>query len=154
MHASDLSQVLAIERSSFSDPWPEFAFLQALTSSNCYARVARSGDLVVGYLIGYVNGPEMHIANVAVKLEARGQGIGRRLMIDLLTSREFRCKYALLDVRESNAVAIALYESLGFAAVGRRVGYYRRPVEDAIVMRRPMPGTEPSKEPPKPTLPS
>jgi ribosomal-protein-alanine N-acetyltransferase len=142
MLASDIGQVMTIERASFSDPWPEFAFLQAMNSSSCYARAARAGELVIGYLIGHINGPELHIANVAVRPEARGRGIGRRLMMDVLTTRALRCSYAVLDVRESNEVAIRLYRQLGFEQIGRRPGYYRYPTEDALVMRRSLPAAD------------
>ena len=142
MLPSDLGQIMTIERSSFSDPWPEFAFMQALAGSSCYARVVRTGELVVGYLIGYVNGPELHIANVAVRPEARGRGIGKRLMMDVLTTQVLKCSYAVLDVRESNEVAIGLYRRLGFEEIGRRPGYYRYPTEDALVMRRSLPASD------------
>jgi ribosomal-protein-alanine N-acetyltransferase len=48
-----------------------------------------------------------------------------------------------LEVRDSNAAARALYLSRGFSEVGRRRSYYRRPVEDAVVMRRPLDGAAP-----------
>ncbi len=136
---SDLSEVLAIENVCFSDPWPEFAFLQALASSSCYLRIVRKNGRVIGYLIGYMTGPEIHIANVAVSPRFRRQGVAKQLLFDVLGNTDIGCTYAILDVRESNDPAIRLYRSLGFRMIGRRPRYYRHPVEDALVMRIEMP---------------
>lgn len=137
---SDLSQVLAIEKVCFSDPWPEFAFLQALASSSCYTRVARKDGQVSGYLIGYVTGSEIHIANVAVSPQFRRQGVATQLLSDVLQNSGLGCTRAILDVRETNEPAINLYQRLGFRMIGRRPHYYRHPVEDALVMGLEMPG--------------
>ncbi len=132
---SDLPEVLAIENACFSDPWPEFAFLQGLASSSCYSRVARKNGRVIGYLIGYVTGSEIHIANVAVSPRFRRRGIAKQLLLDVLGNTGLGCTHAILDVRESNQPAIKLYQGLGFRTIGRRPRYYRHPVEDALVMR-------------------
>jgi len=136
---SDLPEVLAIENVCFSDPWPEFAFLQGLASSSCYCRVARKDGRVVGYLIGYMTGTEIHIANVAVSPLFRRQGVAKDLLLDVLQNTGLGRTHAILDVRESNRGAIKLYHGLGFRLVGRRPHYYRHPVEDALVMRIEMP---------------
>lgn len=139
MTFADLPQVMALEAASFSDPWPEVAFVQAIASARCHAIVVRSTEeRVLGFLIGYVDGPELHIADLAVSPDHRRCGIGRILMRDVLGDTSLRCSSAVLDVRESNRAAIKLYESLGFRLVGRRPGYYRHPVEDALVMRAPI----------------
>lgn len=136
---SDLPEVLAIENVCFSDPWPEFAFLQSLGSSSCYSRVAKRDGHVIGYIIGYMTGSEIHIANVAVSPDARRQGVATELLYNVLENMELGCNRAILDVRESNKPAIRLYEGLGFRVIGRRPRYYRHPVEDALVMRIEMP---------------
>ncbi len=79
---------------------------------------------------------EGEILNLAVAPRGRRRGLGRALVrgvLDALTSRAARAIY--LEVRESNAPARALYAAHGFREVGRRKQYYRRPVEDAIVLR-------------------
>jgi [ribosomal protein S18]-alanine N-acetyltransferase len=69
--------------------------------------------------------------------EVRGQGVGARLLDDALAAaRRNGATAAYLEVRDSNAAARALYASRGFEQVGRRRNYYRKPVEDALVMRR------------------
>jgi ribosomal-protein-alanine N-acetyltransferase len=68
--------------------------------------------------------------------DQRGRGVGRALaerLIAVLAAHGVATVY--LEVRESNAVARRLYGRLGFAEVGRRAKYYRRPVEDAVVLR-------------------
>ncbi|HXK60336.1 MAG TPA: ribosomal protein S18-alanine N-acetyltransferase [Acidobacteriota bacterium] len=136
MTFADLPEVLAIERASFSDPWPESAFMQGLSCTTCYSRVSRTDGHISGYLIAYLNGPELHIANIAVSPAFRRQGVAKKLLGDALHNSNLGCTRAVLDVRESNYSAINLYLGLGFTLAGRRPRYYRRPVEDALVMRK------------------
>src|SRR3712207_1359794 len=100
-----------------------------------YTTLFRS--LVVGYVVAWFAGGEGEIANVAVAPLARGRGIGGQLLDAAIAAAADHGAEALyLDVRESNARARALYDSRGFVEVGRRRRYYRRPDEDAIVLRR------------------
>ena len=75
--------------------------------------------------------------NLAVRPEARRQGLGRRLM-EALWARlmELGDESLTLEVRASNTPAIALYEGLGFVQVGRRPRYYEKPREDALILRK------------------
>lgn len=94
------------------------------------------GD-VVGYVVAWLVVDEAEVANVAVAPEVRGRGVGARLLDDALAAaRDRGAAVAYLEVRDSNAAARALYASRGFEQVGRRRNYYRKPVEDALVMRR------------------
>jgi len=98
--------------------------------------VAVAGDEVAGYAIAHAAADEGEILNLGVAPSHRRQGIGVELvraMMDALRARGARAVY--LEVRDSNAAARALYERLGFREVGRRSRYYRRPVEDAILLR-------------------
>ena len=98
--------------------------------------VAETKDRVVGYVVALDAADEGEILNVAVAPDVRRGGIGRALVqavIAALAERGVRQIY--LEVRESNAGARVMYGALGFQEVGRRRGYYRRPVEDAIVLR-------------------
>jgi ribosomal-protein-alanine N-acetyltransferase len=79
---------------------------------------------------------EGEIGNVAVDPEMRGRGVGSVLLESaLLEGRRRRATQIFLEVRESNHVAREMYASHGFVSVGRRRHYYRRPVEDALVLR-------------------
>jgi ribosomal-protein-alanine N-acetyltransferase len=141
-----LTQVASIENACFSDPWSETSFRQALENPGVFFRVATEGadGAVVGYVVAWFAGGEGEIANVAVAPAARGRGIGG-LLLDaaIAAAAEHGAEALYLDVRESNARARALYDSRGFVEVGRRRRYYRRPSEDAIVLRRGI-GTTPS----------
>ena len=147
---SDLEAVLRIERASFADPWSLESFRTALDLDRMRFLVADStiggsADAdgvggpaqVVGYVVALLLADEAEIADIAVSPEARGSGIGGRLLdqaSDDAAQRGVRSLY--LEVRESNVAARALYESRSFAHVGRRRGYYQHPNEDALIMRR------------------
>lgn len=134
----DIAQVVEIERAAFSDPWSAQSFREALDHDAVYFACARrDGVGVVGYVVAWFVADQGEIANVAVAPEGWGTGIGRALLDSALAEAERRSSSAVyLEVRDSNERARRLYKSRGFEEVGRRRGYYRRPVEDAIVLRR------------------
>ncbi len=91
---------------------------------------------IAGYIVALDAADEGEILNLAVAPAGRRNGLGRALVqhiLEALTARGVRQVY--LEVRESNAPARALYAAHGFKEVARRTQYYRRPVEDAIVLR-------------------
>jgi len=95
-----------------------------------------AGERIVGYIVALDAADEGEILNLAVSPATRRTGLGRALvheMLEALSDRGVRKVY--LEVRESNAPARALYAAHGFKEAGRRKQYYRRPVEDAIVLR-------------------
>src|SRR5260370_20891388 len=86
--------------------------------------------------MGRAGGDEGEILNLGVGPAHRGGGVGHALVEGMLALlREGGAGVAYLEVRESNSAAGRLYESLGFREVARRRRYYRRPVEDAVVLR-------------------
>lgn len=128
--------VHAIEQQVFADPWSTQDFRDCVTSDALFL-VAEATSKVEGYVIALDVADEGEILNLAVAPTGRRHGLGRALVeavLRLLTERDVRHVY--LEVRESNAPARALYAAQGFREVGRRKQYYRRPVEDAIVLRR------------------
>ena len=75
--------------------------------------------------------------NVAVTADYRRRGIAEKLVLALVEELKKKGSHALmLEVRASNAPAIALYEKLGFLQVGCRKNYYRNPKEDALILRK------------------
>ncbi len=134
----DVPSVVAIEQEAFSDPWTAIAFHDALAHPAVYFACARSGGReVVGYVVAWFAADEGEIANLAVAPSGWGSGTGRRLLNAALSEALARGAAAVyLEVRDSNDRARRLYQSSGFEEVGRRRRYYRRPVEDAIVLRR------------------
>ena len=138
---SDLPQVIAIERRSFPTPWSLAMFVLELSkpSGVCLAAVERadgkSRDGLAGYLICSRYDRVWHLMNVAIDPARRRQGLGTRLLEEMLDRAGPEEPYTL-EVRLSNAPAIALYEQFGFRAAGTRPRYYTDTGEDALIMWR------------------
>jgi ribosomal-protein-alanine N-acetyltransferase len=132
-----LDALLAMERLCFSVPWTRAQLAAELPDEHHEFLVAESGDRILGYVGMMSVLDEGYISNVAVAPDCRRQGIAKALISALLQRAEQReLSFVTLEVRASNAPAIALYESFGFAPVGRRKGYYEAPKEDAVLMTR------------------
>ena len=136
---ADLNQVVQIERSSFADPWTEESFRRLLGGHPAIFQVIECPPdfRVAGYVIAFAVGEDAELLNVAVESKFRGKGLAGQMLDAVLMELGGRgVRTAVLEVRESNNAARALYGSRGFTEIGRRRNYYRRPVEDALVMRR------------------
>jgi len=136
---TELSGIADIERRSFTDPWSAASFQELVRNRDTYFACARTapGAPILGYVVAWFAADEAEIANLAVAPEARGQGVGAALLDAALAESERRGAAAVyLEVRDSNRTARRLYASRGFEEVGRRRGYYRRPLEDAVILRR------------------
>lgn len=134
--AADLRLVAALEAAVFGDPWSEVAFRDLLALDHIHGIVAEDLDShLVGYAVCSCAADEGEILNVAVAEEARGAGIGAALVAGSLAWLAGRgAAKVFLEVRRSNAAAIAMYHRSGFATVSVRKDYYRMPAEDAVVM--------------------
>ena len=136
MRLKDVDAVAAIEQATFARPWSRESFRQELTR-NAVARylVAEENGEIIGYAGAWVILDESHITNIAVREDARGRGIGKRLTAELLqVLSNLGAAYATLEVRVSNLRARNLYQSLGFVSVGKRKRYYEDNNEDAYLM--------------------
>ena len=132
-----LPQIQKIEQQSFSVPWTEpMLRMQLAPDSHVFLTAEAAGD-VIGYVgLMYVL-DEGYISNVAVAPQYRRQGIAEALIRALVErAAEKDLAFLTLEVRESNAPAIALYDKCGFQTVGRRKNYYEKPTEDALLMTR------------------
>lgn len=97
--------------------------------------VAVNGDEVLGYVGSVLAGDEVSITNVAVFPAHRHKGVGEALIKELIKRAESQSfSKIFLEVRVSNAPAIALYEKTGFEIKGTRKNFYTLPREDAFVM--------------------
>lgn len=133
----DLPAMQAIERASFGDPWSRAALAQAVAAPEIAVAVAQDAAGVAGYVIVRTVAGEAELLNVAVHPERRRGGIGRTLLTHAIGAAARRDAHTMfLEVRPTNAPALALYRALGFVPVGRRRDYYHSPVEDALVLRR------------------
>lgn len=135
----DLDDVLAIERASFTNPWTRQMFAVELQNVGVsYAYVLRTPEWrVAAFCTIWVVLDEIHINNIAVRPECRGKGIGKALLEFVLElGAGLGARRATLEVRRSNAAALALYERLGFEVAGARKNYYENPVEDALILWR------------------
>jgi ribosomal-protein-alanine N-acetyltransferase len=138
MSFADLKGIMGIEKRSFPHPWSRPQFRRELINPISYAFVGKVEEMdrlqVVSYIVFWLVAGEGHILNVAVHPDFRGRGFARELItFAMLNLREMGCDDIFLEVRVSNAVAIHLYESLGFQEIGVRKGYYEDG-EDAMVM--------------------
>jgi ribosomal-protein-alanine N-acetyltransferase len=128
--------VHAIEQSVFADPWSTQDFRDCVSSDALFL-IAETAEGVAGYVVAIDAADEGEILNLAVAPGGRRHGLGRALVQAVLAALGERgAEHVYLEVRESNAPARALYAAHGFQEAGRRKEYYRRPVEDAIVLRR------------------
>ena len=133
---ADLQRITEIEGVSFSDPWSSYSFRTLFGDRRVHFAVGERSGVVVGYVVAWFLRGEGEIANLAVAPEARGGHIGSALLDSAIAAARARGVTALyLEVRDSNMTARRLYASRGFVEVGRRRQYYRKPVEDALVLR-------------------
>jgi ribosomal-protein-alanine N-acetyltransferase len=136
MRLEDLAEVQAIEKASFTTPWPSQAYRSELESNRLATYlVARVDDALVGYAGVWLMVDEAHITTFAIHPAWRRQRIGERLLLAILdVSRERHAREATLEVRLSNLGARRLYEKYGFRPVGLRPRYYSDDREDALIM--------------------
>jgi [ribosomal protein S18]-alanine N-acetyltransferase len=137
---ADLPQVIAIERRAFPTPWSLAMFVLELSKPGGHCLAARRDGRLVGYLICSRYDTVWHVMNVAVDPDARRSGVASGLLAELLERVADPAARLTLEVRRSNAAAIALYERFGFLAAGRRRRYNQDNGEDAVIMLR-TPGT-------------
>jgi [ribosomal protein S18]-alanine N-acetyltransferase len=148
VHAEDVDQIVEIERVSFGDPWSRDAF-QTFAEHNAAlfltAHPEKEVERVIGYGVTMRIGPEAELLNIAVHPDWRGKGVARRLLDGFLAVlAKDEVEMLFLEVRESNHRARRLYECFGFTEIGRRRRYYRKPVEDALILRRAVREPEPA----------
>jgi ribosomal-protein-alanine N-acetyltransferase len=117
--------------------WSEGSIRDSLLDKLVIALVSVSGEEISGCIFGVDISGEAEILNLAVKPASRRKGVARELVRQLLSELEQqKTRRVFLEVRESNAGAIRLYQGLGFRPVGRRKAYYAVPEEDALVLER------------------
>ena len=139
MTADHLEELEKLERICFSRPWSRKMLAEELENQCAAFLVAE--DSVSGRVLGYaglmVVADEGYITNVAVFPEYRRQGIAAQILqVFLQFAAANHLAFLTLEVRPSNAAAIALYQGFGFEEVGRRKNYYDLPKEDALILTK------------------
>jgi ribosomal-protein-alanine N-acetyltransferase len=134
MKRGDIPSVAALEAVVYDQPWSPRVFFDELAMDNREYLVITNGDKrIIGYGGLLVIDDDAHITTLAVAPEARGQNLGKRLMLALVDQAlGVGARHLTLEVRLSNSSAQGLYELFGFERVGRRKNYYKN--EDALVM--------------------
>jgi len=141
MTPSDVPEVARIETTAFSTPWSEETFNSLLKRSGVELWVAEWGDELAAYAILWKVLDEGELANIAVRSDLRGRGIGSGLLSRMLEVAEDSGVLSLyLEVRESNGLAREMYARRGFHEIGVRKGYYEGPREDARVLKKSLEG--------------
>ena len=136
MTVEDIDRVFEIESQSFKTPWSKESFYTEVKENTLATYLVLTLDeVVIGFGGMWLIMDEIHITNVAVAPEHRGQGYSKTLIYDMIKyAKEKGFQHMTLEVRVSNSVAIALYEKFGFESVGVRPKYYVDTGEDALVM--------------------
>jgi [ribosomal protein S18]-alanine N-acetyltransferase len=136
---SDLDEIVAIEQASFTNPWTRDMYLRELQNPDVsYLYVLRTpASGIIAFCSFWLVLDEMHINNLAVLGDFRGQGVGKILLERVLIEGANRgAQRATLEVRRSNEAARRLYERLGFVVTATRPNYYSSPPEDALILWR------------------
>ncbi len=139
MDEGNLATVMEIEQLSFPYPWSQGMFLSEFRKrpfSLSYVAEEQCSGEIVGYVLFSLVFEELHLLNLAVHPRCRRKGIGDRLIAFVLgIGRERKTEKVLLEVRASNAPALALYHKFGFREVGIRPNYYLNPTENALLFQ-------------------
>jgi ribosomal-protein-alanine N-acetyltransferase len=136
MTAADLDAVVATEDSIYPHPWTRGNFADSIAAGyHCW--IAECGGEMAGYTVVAIAAGEAHLLNLSVAAPWQRRGIGREILeFALRLARDYGARKVILEVRPSNAAALALYAAGGFAEIGVRRGYYPAgdSREDAIVL--------------------
>jgi [ribosomal protein S18]-alanine N-acetyltransferase len=137
MGHGDIDEVMRIERSIYPYPWTAGNFADSL-NSGYLCTVAELEGAMAGYAVMMMAPLETHLLTIGIAQPFQRRGWGAALLGAMLTvAREAGAERVLLEVRPSNAPALALYRRSGFSQIGLRRGYYpadNGTREDAIVM--------------------
>jgi len=133
--AGDVARMSEIERACFSDPWRLQDFQEVLASPGVVTAVAVWPDGVGAYLVARRVTESAEILTLAVAPERHRRGVATALLKSVLDRLAADgVEQIFLEVRRSNHAARHLYRHFGFALVGVRRSYYRKPTEDALIL--------------------
>jgi ribosomal-protein-alanine N-acetyltransferase len=133
--SADLTSLLALEHSAETAAhWSAERYKAALADPSRLCLTLDFSGQICGFLVAHRVDRQWELENLVVAQDKRRQGFGSRLMLDFLEqARKQGAHEVFLEVRESNLPAQSLYRKTGFFQTGRRIRYYRHPLEDAIL---------------------
>lgn len=135
MKLEDLEQVMILEQQIFSRPWSEESMRSALQQQGTIYLVDEADGRIRGYLGIWCMAEDGDLCNMAVAERERRVGVASALLDEgIVCCRKQEIQRIVLEVRESNLPAQALYQRKGFVPIGVRKQYYSEPQEDAIIM--------------------
>ena len=139
--SADIPAMLSLEQAApHAAHWPAKTYEEMFnaTAPRIMLLAENTGTLC-GFCIGRIGADECELENIVVAEAHRRKGLGRRLLSELIAAaRAKNAAHLLLEVRESNQAARALYESCGFTISSRRKDYYFAPAEDALTYALPL----------------
>lgn len=132
---ADVSDIYEIEKSCFAKPWEKSVIEGTVAQKNYIYFGAYDGDTLIGYGSAAVIHKECYVNRIAVISSSRKQGAGSAVVSAIVDYCKAECdEFVSLEVRKSNAAAIALYQKHGFEKVGERRDFYENPTENALIM--------------------
>ncbi len=133
---ADLAEIAELEKRCFSEAWSKEAFESSMRVPFFTGTLIEEDGKIAAYCCLSTVFEDAEVLNIAVAPESRRRGYGKILLEGMLqTAKERGATQCFLEVRQSNAPAIALYQSFGFVGYGVRKKYYADG-EDAIVMKK------------------
>lgn len=138
--SADLEEIVILDRITKSTDWSSGLFEAELAAPHRINLVARVGDRLVGFIFSACAAGELGILAIAVDPAFQRQGIGRRMITELITfAKNARCDRIFLEVRSQNVTGRAFYRGCGFEEVGVRKNYYPEPrPDDAVQLLMPV----------------
>lgn len=137
MARADIPAIAALEKKCFFSPWSEDTLLSELSNDTARFFCAFCDGDFAGYLGANLICGEVYIGNIAV-LPAYRRRHAASALLEVLIARSVseNAVFITLEVRPSNAPAIALYRRFGFLPQGERPGFYSSPTENALIMTK------------------
>ena len=131
-------EILAeLEKLCFSRPWSQKAIEDEVNNPNAFFVTAVDEEKILGYGGMHCTHQECYIDNIAVFGHQRKKGVGTAIVKALVQEAQRRgAEYISLEVRPSNAAALALYREFGFTEAGRRKNFYTNPAEDGLILTK------------------
>ena len=136
MAHTDIADLAEIEKEAPS-AWSRSAIAAELKQRDGIQLVSTMGSATSGWLCCRINGREAELLKVTVSRKCRRKGVATLLLNSLEKElRDHGVSELFLEVRSSNDSAITFYLQVGFTEVGRRISYYKQPLDDALLLKK------------------